>query len=669
VKVVLDIECNRLEKPDKVWVAVCKQLPEDGSDIESGATTTFRKLTDEPEQAKAFKEYAARVTGWVGHNIIAYDLPVLVRLGLLRALPDISTITDTLIVSKLVNYSRPGGHSIEQYGEEFGLEKLDIGKAVAGHNPFFNQYSEKMEEYCARDVEICARIYNTYRGTIADAKWRDAIWLEQRFQLIVNDLHDNGFGFHAGRAHVLLNKVTADLGELDAKILEAFPPREITIREFIPKATKYGTISKTSVPRSLHHQIHLYEIGKTYRHTKTEPFNPSSHKQLIEVLNEAGWKPEDRTQTHIDVARALDLLRRNRRHMDVRDGSIDGEHRVLSEKLEALRIKGWKINEQNLSTLPAKAPEPARLLAQRILLESRRRTLNEWVNLVSPAGRIHGDFQGIGAWTHRMSHQKPNTANIPRELKEDGTPKLLGKEMRALWCAPRNRLLVGVDAEGIQLRIFAHYIEDEEFTDALVRGKKSDKTDPHSLNQRVLGGVCKGRQAAKRFIYALLLGAGLAKLAAILGCEQSEAKEALDRLLQRYTGFAHLRKNVIPKDAKAGGFYALDGRFVPLPGGSQRDREHLAMSGYLQSGEAIIVKRSAILTDEGLKEEKKLKRWMFCDIVHDEFVMECRNDHWLAQRRVKKIAEEAIEEAGKIYKLKCPLKGDGGIGQTWADIH
>ena len=98
---------------------------------------------------------------------------------------------------------------------------------------------------------------------------------------------------------------------------------------------------------------------------------------------------------------------------------------------------------------------------------------------------------GIGAWTGRMAHQTPNTANIPNDLDTQGKKKLLGKEMRSLWRAPRYRLFVGVDAEGIQLRVFAHYIDDPEFTEALVKGKKDDKTDPHSLNQRILGGVCK----------------------------------------------------------------------------------------------------------------------------------------------------------------------------------
>jgi DNA polymerase-1 len=265
-----------------------------------------------------------------------------------------------------------------------------------------------------------------------------------------------------------------------------------------------------------------------------------------------------------------------------------------------------------------------------------------------------------------MAHQAPNTANIPSAYKEDGTKKLYGKEMRSLWRAPKNRLLVGVDAEGIQLRIFAHYINDPEFTEALVRGKKDEGTDPHTLNQRILGSVCKTRQAAKRFIYALLLGAGVQKLSQILDCTVSEAEEALDRVLQRYEGFQHLKLSKIPADAKRGFFEGLDGRPVRIPGDTVGERKHLCMSGYLQAGEQIVIKKTAVGAKHRLVEEDV--NYLFVDIVHDEYVIEVENNIKKAEK-VRDIICEEIEKAGVDLKLLCPLKGDGGIGLTWMDIH
>src|SRR5690606_11383593 len=117
-----------------------------------------------------------------------------------------------------------------------------------------------------------------------------------------------------------------------------------------------------------------------------------------------------------------------------------------------------------------------------------------------------------------------NTANIPRH------DKLYGSEMRAMWGVPQDRLLIGVDAVGIQLRILAHYINDEEFTEAVTEG------DIHELNKRSLGPVCKDREVAKTFIYAWLLGAGISKIAEILSCDHAEARHALEQFTNAYTG-------------------------------------------------------------------------------------------------------------------------------------
>ncbi len=271
-----------------------------------------------------------------------------------------------------------------------------------------------------------------------------------------------------------------------------------------------------------------------------------------------------------------------------------------------------------------------------------------------------------------MAHQKPNTANIPNDLKEDGSHKLLGKELRSLWQAPSNRLLVGVDAEGIQLRIFAHYIDDKEFTDALVRGSKAAKTDPHSLNQRVLGSVCKSRQAAKRFVYALLLGGGIKKLAQVLECTESEARAALDRLLERYTGFAQLKETQIPRDAKCGYFIGLDGRKVPIPEQTLSGRKHLCMSGYLQNGEAIVMKRATLKWHDTLKNYSAL----LVDLVHDEWQTETPDNKEIAIH-VAQIQAESLRQVGEELELKCPLAGsywnddkkDYTIGSNWYLTH
>lgn len=660
MNLIIDIEANGLVNPDKIWLIICK-------DVDTGEYYYFRNVTENKHESERFSRLCADVVrsggSYIGHNYLGYDRPVLV--STLKLHPEVlpALCTDTLIISKLVDYSRPGGHSVEQYGVEFGYEKGYFTKFTDPtlddpNSPLFKE----LEKYCKRDVDITHKVYLKYLRVIKDKQWEPSITLEHQFQYIVNSLSTNGFSFNKVKALGLLNKVVSELSILDEALHREFPPKTKLIKEYTPKETKYGTISRTSVPRSTDRDLSAYTAGATFSTFSWVEFNPSSHKQVIQVLNEAGWKPTDKTTTHIEAERELNQLK----YQKNRSKELDLRIAELYNKLQSLAISGWKINETNLATLPSSAPSPARSLAKRILLEARRRTLTEWLDLVGPDDRIHGKYYGIGAWTHRMAHQAPNTANIPTDAK------LYGNEMRALWRAPRNRLLVGVDAEGIQLRIFAHYINDKEFTEALVKGKKDDKTDPHSLNKRILGDACQSRQTAKRFIYALLLGAGIGKLSEILGVGKSETEEALDRLLQRYTGFKYLKENIIPADAKSGWFLGLDGRRVPLPGSTVGTRKHLCMSGYLQNGEAIVMKKACLKWHDRLKEDGAL----LVNFVHDEWQTEVPNNMQTAIR-IAKMQADSLREVGEELKLNCPLAGsywsddhnDYTIGTNWSVTH
>lgn len=652
MKVIIDIECDSIT-PKHIWCIVAK-------DIDNGKYYIFRNVTEDEEEAAKFLGFSKGIDLYIGHNILGFDIPVLNRLLCTEDPIQPSRCTDTLIISKMADYSR-GGHALADFGIEFGLEKIDFKD--------WSKWSQAMEDYCIRDVDINYKVYKKYIKFINNPSNQRGIRTEHDFQyLVVNALERNGFGFNRDKASKLLQKVEEQLAILDKDILTAFPPRSKLIKEVVPKGTKFGTISLSSIPKALRSQIEFMSVGEPFSYFKYEEFNPSSHKQIINVLNEAGWKPIDKTQTHIETERELNKLKFTRQ----RTKELDLSKSLLDTKLQQLRRVGWKVNETNLDTLPLSAPEPARFLARRILLESRRRTLTEWLALVRPNGRIHGKFYGIGAWTQRMAHQNPNTANIPNEFDTQGKKKLYGKELRSMWIAPKNRLLVGVDAEGIQLRIFAHYINDPEFTKALVEGKKEDKSDPHSLNQSILGDVCKSRAAAKRYIYALLLGAGAGKLKEILDCDEQAANQAYERLLKRYSGFAELKETIIPADAKRGWFAGLDGRSVPILGDTVGARRHLAMSGYLQNGEAVVIKTAALIAHPKLSKYESF----FVDIIHDEYQVETPNNVAIAIE-VGNLLSDAIRQAGEEFNLRCPLAGsfwdpdhkDYTMGVNWAQTH
>lgn len=648
MQVIFDIEANGLESPTEIWLIVCK-------DIETGEYHVFRNLTRDQDAKERFITFANDVSLWIGHNCIGYDFVVLSNLIGFKGSGS-ATIRDTLILSKLIDYSRDG-HSIDQYGFEFNLPKGDFKD--------FSRYSKEMEVYCVRDVDICHKIYLKYLRYLSNPNHIPSIELEHYFQSVVNDLHNNGFAFNTPKARTLLEKVSTELSKLDKEIASAFPNKLRPVREIYPKYTVHGTLHRGDFRWCEGGDLAEYN-GGPFTRCRWESFNPSSHKQIIDILHHAGWKPTDKTDTAKDNERLINQLKYKKN----RDNELDTRLKACYAKEQSLVRYGWKINEANLSTLPLTAPASARTLASRILLESRRRTLTEWLGLVDTSNRIHGKFYGIGAWTHRMAHQNPNTANIPTEKK------LFGDEMRSLWQAAKGRLLVGVDAEGIQLRIFAHYINDPEFIKEVTEG------DPHDLNRRVIGTSCKTRDAAKRFIFAYLLGAGTGKLGEILGAGSSETKSigeaALNNLLERYRGLQDLKEKNIPKDAGRGWFVGLDGRRVAIYGETVGLRRHLCMSGYLQNGESVVMKWATRRWHERLDADPDIPKgcWRLVNMVHDEWQTEVPNDVTLGLRIAKHQAD-SLREVGELLKLNCPLSGsfwskrykDNTIGTNWKVTH
>lgn len=620
--VVVDTETEQIVNPQKLWVIVC-------TEVETEKVHVFRNLHDPSGRMdrERFATFAQKVSGWIGHNIIGFDWDVLDRLAGVAIPRD--KVMDTLVISRLLNAGVPGGHSLEAIGERLGYHKISFSD--------FSQYSKEMEEYCIRDTLVTLKFFKSIEQYLYSSQWKDSLRLEHEIAFICQEMKANGFHFNFKEAQKLYQEISAKVETLSNILGSSFLPKTSLVREITPKVTKHGTISKVDFRWT--DDLTPYQAGCPLSLIEWVPFNPGSPKQVVERLNEAGWSPYEKTKGHI-------LAERECNH----------------ERLAHYAVYGWKVSEENLKTLPKDAPEAARKLVEWLTLNNRRVVLETWFKAYDEASqRIHGTFTPIGAWTHRMSHSNPNMANIP------AGDNLYAHEMRALWGVPKGKLLVGVDADGIQLRVLAHYMNDPEFTKALVDGKKEDGTDAHTLNMQALGPVCKDRDTAKTFIYAWLLGAGTAKVAQILNCKNNEAKEAVTSFLNRITGLKYLKEEVIPRDANRGYFIGLDGRAVIC------DSEHLMLAGYLQNGESIIMKRANVLWRNRLLKEKIPFKQV--DFVHDEWQTEVPDDLELATY-IAKIQADSIRQVGEDLKLNCPMAGSIlnqhkqiAIGANWSITH
>lgn len=631
MKVVIDIESDAIDNPKNIWVIVCRE-------VESGDTHVFRELTTRPEESERFKRYCEKVSLWIGHHIIKYDLPIINKL-LGTNISLIKNLLDTLVVSRLVYQGRPGGHSLENWGNLLGYSK-DLFND-------FTKWSIELENRCIKDTEINLKIYNYLLKYISSDIWKQSIETEHYTEYLTYVLNTNGFYFNSTQALIYQKELNNELQSLLKKMESSFPPKAKFVKEINPRETLKGTLNAAQFKWLNSKDLTPFSPNEPFSLISFEAFNPSSPKQAIERLWEFGWKPFEKTDAHKDLIKEV----QRKKKKDPED----------EQRLKHFSIYGWKLSDNNLETLPEDAPESARMLSHWLKVRSRYSTLQTWLDAYRPSsGRIHGRFMAIGAWTHRMSHNNPNMANIPRETDKFGKEAYYGKEFRELWTASPGKKLIGVDAASIQLRVLAHYMNDPAFTKAVISGSSKDGSDPHSLNKKALGDICKGRDPAKRFIYAWLLGAGVDMVAHILECSRDQAQIAVNNFIEFYPGLKVLKTEKIPFDARRGYFEGFDGRFVSVAS------EHLVLAGYLQNGESCIMKTAAKIWYPRLIKEKI--PFKFINFVHDEWQTEVDDDDDLCDY-VGGIQADAIVKAGEILNLNCPQAGEIKKGYNWYQTH
>lgn len=640
--VVFDIETEEIPKEGTdhvkvIWCIVCKEV--------GGKTEVFTlngKLGYKP--LEEFKEYANDVDYWVAHNGLSFDVPVVNRVlqGGIRE----DRVVDTFVVSRLVNYTRYTTHSLAEIGSSLGEPKT--------HFNDWSDLSQEMVDYCIQDVVVNEKIYNHYKRFIWDDDWQPSLKLEHQMVLVNNEMSSNGFLFDVPKAKDLLVQIKSRMSDLEQVFQTIWPPQLEEVNRIQYRTKGDGSLYKNVEEAMSRYPQTKVEKGELVCFDYVE-FKPGSPKDRVEKLWQAGWNPTEKTKTHFKFSR------------EAEPGKMWGKTKLTQdlydEKKEHFEFYGWTVGETNLLTLPEDAPEGAKRLAEWLTLEGRRSSLEEWLGCVQEDSRIHGKFWNIGAWTHRMSHSAPNQANIfspfHGEVRNavDQVKSDYDEQLRALWTT--DKVLVGTDADGIQLRLLAHFMESEAYREAIVTGSKENETDIHSLNKRALGLNHLIRDDAKTFIYAWLLGAGTGKVASILRTGTKQARSAMDNFLESIPELKDLKQGKIPSDARRGYFIGLDGRKVLC------DSEHLMLAGYLQNGEAVAMKRW--ITEWKSMADKFGLWYRLVDFVHDEVQVEVETE--ADANLLIQIQEKAMDKVSKDLELFCPLTVSGDIGYNWSQTH
>jgi len=293
--------------------------------------------------------------------------------------------------------------------------------------------------------------------------------------------------------------------------------------------------------------------------------------------------------------------------------------------------------------------QTAELIKEYLMLQKRVAQVESWMDAVGKDGRVHGRVITNGAVTGRMTHSSPNMAQIPNS----GSP--YGKECRQCWTVEDGNVLVGCDASGLELRMLAHYMKDENYVKTVTEGSSKDGTDVHTINQRAAG--LETRDQAKTFIYAFLYGAGPEKIGSIVGGSRVQGQRLIDRFLKGTPALQRLR-DLVQRYAEKGYVPGLDGRKIWVRS------EHAALNSLLQGAGAIVMKKALVIFNDKITRNK----WdvKFVANVHDEFQFECSDT---IAEEAGQAARQSIVEAGLSYNLRCPLDGEYKIGRNWRETH
>jgi|TARA_R100000482_G_scaffold3873_2_gene1376 DNA polymerase I-like protein with 3'-5' exonuclease and polymerase domains len=530
----------------------------------------------------------------IGHNIIGFDIPVLKKHFDLNLT---NHIEDTLVVSRLVNPVLTGGHSLENWG--YILYPNDADKRKAQQPDSWEEYTEEMGEYCIQDVELNADVYYKLLEQVENFS-QESIDLEHAVAKIVKEQEQNGFMLDEKKATLLAAKLNSKMAEIEKKVHETFKPKWVDDKLVTPKLRKDGTLSKVGLTNEEMAKCLKTNNFKPFMRQKWVTFNLGSRKQIGEYLIDFGWKPTKFTPT--------------------------GQPIVDETTLEKVKD----------------IPE-ATLIAEFMMLQKRVAQVSSWLEL-SKESRVHGFVISNGAITGRMTHRNPNVAQTPSSTKP------YGKECRECWTVPEGYKLVGIDASGLELRVLAHYMKNKEYVNEIING------DIHSTNQSLAG--LGSRSQAKTFIYALIYGAGDAKIGSVVGGNAKAGATLRSSFIRNLPSLGNLTTAVERAAQTRKYVKALDGRVIHIR------KVYSALNTLLQGGGAVIMKTALVLLYNKIKELNLDAK--FVANIHDEWQIEVREDQ---AETVGKLGVEAIQDTSTLLNLNCPLDGEYKIGENWSETH
>lgn len=666
MKIIVDIESTNLLqngldysnlpyalKPDyKIWCVVFRNI----------TTGEVTHLVKDKITKKNMQQQLQGCTELIGHNIVQFDLPVLMLYGVLdyrvgypgeptTVFGQEVTITDTLLWSKLLNADRLGGHSLAVWGKRLGNYKE--------HFDDWANYSQEMLDYCIQDTFVNESIYLKLLEEQGQHAWSKPYSVEIKLADLTLRQELFGFDFDKELAEKNLQELAGFMQVIAEKVNPLLPLKQMPKSDYsfyIPPKVRFkkdGSISShmdkflTKLGASLqdNNQSIVYE-GRSFPVTTEAPLKSTTIATIEDIdvvksyLIGLGWFPTEIKER--DLVKNQDKTTKN--YAQIIEAIDRYVKQTETSLFKELRLEMLETSMENLRSLLVSKVDKGKLTKPIYVPSTPKLTVGVekeiCPNLIALGEKAEFVKDVVHYYTYR--HRKNSIAGgvldddgepvtgFLSAVREDGripTPadtlgantgryrhrvvcniprvtSLYGEQMRNLFGSGKGLWQLGYDFASLEARIMGHYVmpykDGIELANALVAEKPNDI---HSINARKLGIE---RSAAKSFSYAAIYGAQPKKLAKMLGITESEGKKLFNDYWDAVPALKELKERVEKVWEKSGKKHipGLDGRLL------NTRSKHSLINVLFQSGGAIAAKWSAVRLAQAMERE---------DILGDPF--------------------------------------------------
>lgn len=547
--------------------------------VYNSTTDEYTGYTDLNEFFNTLNRYGTSGYNIVGHNIIKFDIPALKKLKGERFDFDVRDVCiDTLVLSRLI-YSNIkdtdiglmrsgrlpkklyGSHSLKAYGYRMGELKGTYGE----QKDAWDKFTPEMYDYNKQDVVVTLKLFKKLMSKGYPIK---AIQLEHDIAWVMSKQERNGFVFDKDSAVKLYAELSAKRQELYDDLVSEVGSWTVYKGDKVYKRDNAKKGIKAGIPYPQYEEV---------------TFNPNSRAHIAKVLMERGWEPTEVTPT----------------------GAPKVDEDTLKSALDipmTQKILDYLLINKRISQLAEGD--------------------NAWLKLMKEDEdgytRIHGSVNPNGAVTGRATHAYPNVAQVPAGRSP------YGKECRSLFTVPKGWFQAGIDASGLELRCFAHFLytfDKGEYVNEILNG------DIHTHNQKMAGLAT--RDQAKTMIYCLLYGGGNEKLGVVINGTAKDGKALKERFLNAVPAYKKLcntiDKTLIESSEWIGSVNKAKWRKRHHPDNPKLDithcvlgldrrviyvrSPHSALNTLLQSAGALICKKWVCLVEENMRKAGYKHGW------------------------------------------------------------